>query len=270
MASLPYPSDGCGRISNHISFSDRLNADLVGVNLVYGVRAVLPSGFSSLTSVNYRIPFIGTITGSVKSATGAPVANVQISVCHIDPNTADDDSNLAFCPLTTVKTDQRGIFNADIRVSHPNWNSTIEQFRLTPSLIETIDENEVVHIFSPSDQIVTLTHRSITTSNIVDQTSITIRGNVGFLPNLVNNQNCPFSGVPVYLNTSSGVSNTTTDDQGNFYFSITRRDHAVIYLENSWRGHTWIVDADLSSLSTPSPRLGSTSYLQFDLPGNLI
>lgn len=270
MASLPYPSQGCGRVSNHISFSDRLNADLVGVNLVYGVRAVLGgTTYSSLTSVNYRIPFIGTITGAVKTTNGAPVANVQINICHIDPVTAEDDSSTTFCPLTIAQTDQRGIFSADIRVSHPNWNNTIEQFRLTPSLIEAIDTDEVVHIFNPSNQVVTLTHRSIVTANIIDQTSITIRGNIKFHPNMVNSQNCPFSGVIVYFNsTANGVTNTTTDDQGNFYFSVTRKDYGTIYLENSWSGHTWIVSANLSSLATPSPRLGTTSYLQFDAPGN--
>ena len=230
---------------------------------------MLGSTYSNLTSINYRIPFIGTITGTVKTKSGAPVANVNISICHIDPTTGEDDSSLTYCPLTITQTDQRGIFSVDIRVSHPNWNSTMEQFRLTPSLVETLDDNEeVVHIFAPTDQIVTLTHRSIVTASFIDQTSITIRGNIRFDPDFVNNQFCPFSGVIVYLNTSSGTSNTTTDDQGNFYFSITRRDNATIYLENSWNNHTWIVNASLSSLSTPSPRLSSISYLQFDLPGN--
>lgn len=266
MVSVPYPADGCGRISTPISFTDRINADLVGRNLVYGVRAVLPTGPTSLTTTNYRIPFIGTITGSVKTSTGAPVKDVTITLCHIDPNTGDDDTISTYCPLTDTKTDQRGLYSIDVRVSSYRWNSTTEQFRIIASYIEIIDGEELVHTFSPADQIITLKHRYSSLANFVDETSVTIRGNVKFHPDLVAGELCPFEGVTIFLNSTTGISNTTTDSSGNFLFSISRTDSATVYIPSGWNGHSWIVNASLSSLNLPSPKISSKTYLNFAAP----
>ncbi len=236
--------------------------------MIYGIRAVLSSGASSsMNTIFYRIPFLGTISGSVKSQTGAPVSNVSIFICHIDSTTGENDVSPTFCPLTIAVTDVRGIFSADIRVSHPGWKDTTEQFRLTASLVETIDGVEVPHVFFPADMIVTLNHRSKVTASFSDQTSITIRGNVKFDPTLVNGSFCPFEGVLVYLNSSNGQSaNTTTDSQGNFAFSMTRNDHGVLYIPN-WRNHSWVVNANVSSYAIPPVRLVGTKYVRIDAPG---
>lgn len=274
MVSIPYPSDGCGRISTPISFADRINADLVGRNLVYGVRAVLQTGTTSsttsLTTTNYRIPFIGTITGSVKTKTGAPVGNVIVSICHIDQTTGVESTIPTHCPLTEVETDQRGLYTIDVRVSNPRWNSTTEQFKVSVSFIEIIDGEELIHTFSPADQIITLKHRFSTTANFIDETSISIVGNVKFHPDLVAGYTCPFEGVIVFLNTTTGLFNTTTDTLGNFLFSLTRTDSATIYIPSGWNGHSWIVNATLSSFNLPSPKISTNNYLIFSAPGIIL
>jgi len=270
LVSIPYPSDGCGRTSTPISFADRINADLVGRNLIYGVRAVLPTGTTSLTTTNYRIPFIGTITGSVKTTTGAPVRNVIVSICHIDQTTGEDDISSTYCPLTEVKTDQRGLYTIDVRVSNPRWNSTTEQFKVSVSFVEIIDGEELVHSFSPSDQIVTLKHRFSTTAHFIDDTSVSIIGNVKFHPDLVAGNTCPFEGVTVFMNTATGLFNTTTDTSGNFLFSLTRTDSGTIYIPSGWNGHSWIVNATLSSFNLPSAIISTNNYLIFSAPGNIL
>lgn len=214
---------------------------------MYGVRAVRDAGVSSLTAVNYRIPFIGTISGSVKTSSGAPVRKVVVSICHIDPLTGADDVVSAFCPLTIAKTDDRGIFVVPIRVSHPKWNQKVEQFRLTPQLIEHDVDGNISHVFTPVDQVVTLDHRSRIAADFTDETSISIRGTVRFDPALVDEVFCPFEGVVVFLTSSDGiVSNTTTDSEGVFLFSLSRKQGGVISIPN-WRGHKMVALVTLST-----------------------
>lgn len=213
---------------------------------MYGVRAVRDGSTSSLASVNYRIPFLGTISGSVKTSAGAPVRNVSISICHIDPLTGADHVVSAFCPLTIAKTDDRGIFVASIRVSHPSWNQVVEQFRLTPELIEYQDDDVMLpHVFTPVNQIVTLNHRSRIMADFVDETSVSIRGTIRFDPDLVDGVFCPFEGVVVYFSSSDGlVSNTTTDSEGTFLFSLSRKEGGVISVPN-WQNHQMVASVSL-------------------------
>jgi hypothetical protein len=241
------------------------------MKLNYGVRALLSTGITTpMTTVDYRIPFIGTVTGFVKTSTGAPVANVSISLCHIDPKTGSNDTFPTFCPLSKAFTDERGFYTADLRVAHPRWTSLHEQFRVIPSMTETIDQHTIAHTFSPSDFIITVKHRSSTTISFTDETSVSIQGNVRFHPKLVNDEECPFSGVAVMFNSSRGeITTTTTDESGHFLFSVTRRDSGSVFIM-PWNNHTWISMVTVSSLSIPSPQMEMTEYLRFGSTGGLL
>ncbi len=72
VVGINYPSHGCGRVSNHISFSDKLNLNAVGQIKEYAVKAVQGKDssaqvYTSASVFAYRIPFLAEIGGFVKT-----------------------------------------------------------------------------------------------------------------------------------------------------------------------------------------------------------
>jgi len=163
---INYPSFGCGRYSQHISFVDKVNSNSVGQIKEYGIRAIqqLNSSYEEVTSMSlmtYRIPYLVSIAGSVSTVSGVGVEGVTVSLCHIDPLTAVDDIDTNYCPLKQFTTDKRGLFSGEIRVSNPSFQNIIEYFNITASKSETLTDGTVIeHVFSPPSQIVSLQHLS--------------------------------------------------------------------------------------------------------------
>ena len=210
----------------------------------YGVRAVQSirgrNNVTYLTTAAYRIPFLTSITGTVVTASGVGVPRVQVSFCHIDPDTAVNDQDTDYCPLQTFVTDKRGQFSGDLRVSNVNWVNQIEYFNVTANLVETmIDGTVITHVYSPASSVISTQHLGSSTVSITDETSVTVFGRVIFDPNVVDQYNCPIGGVPVVVMESNGKNSTATSAlDGSFVFSITRGEAATVYVP-SFNGYTW-------------------------------
>ena len=80
---INYASRGCGRVSQHISFADKVNMHSVGSLVEYGIRAVQtytnmdnhskPVMVDQLTKMSkrtYRVPYLVFATGTVKTKSG--------------------------------------------------------------------------------------------------------------------------------------------------------------------------------------------------------
>ena len=263
VVGIPYPSQGCGRISNHISFADNINKNAVGAVKEYGIRAVQTiDGNSSSTSMSlfvYRIPYYVQVGITVRNTAGKGIANVNVSFCHIDPDTARNDQDPSFCPLVSFITDKRGLAVGSIRVSSPLWVNQLEQFNVTASLIETIITGQkVTHVFSPPSQILTFSHivgsGSVT---ITDVTKVKIWGQVVFDPRNVGGFFCPFANVPVtYVDFSGTETNTTTATDGTFNFTTGFGETADLFIPD-YLGNTWtakmITWKNYYYTKTPSP-----------------
>lgn len=92
----------------------------MGQIVEYGIRALQRDAtnaekLSSMSIARYRIPFLSSIEGTVRTMSGAGVPSVDVTVCRIDPETNANDPR--FCPLQVFSTDKRGLFSGEIRVS---------------------------------------------------------------------------------------------------------------------------------------------------------
>ena len=270
---IPYSSAGCGRVSQHISFADKVNMNSVGVLLEYGIRAiqtytdydnvtnpniVITNGITSMSKRQYRIPYLVYITGTVATQSGSGVEGVTISYCHISRVTGQRDTNLNHCPLATFVTDKLGQWSGQIQVSDIAWKNTIENFYVDAFYNQTLQNNRyVVHTFQPASQKTSITHLDTSMVQITDTTTITIFGSVQFDPTIMGGSyNCPFSDVPVIMVQGNGqVINTTSDANGDFIFSVTQSDAVSIYIPD-FNGNTWrstmsvAASTDLSSSAT--------------------
>jgi len=130
VVGINYPSTGCGRVSKHISFTDKESSKLVGQTREYAIRAIqttksspVESDVTSVTVMPYRIPFYVQVSGTVKTGSGTGVENVKVSFCHIDPVTGLNDIRTAFCPLQVFTTDKRGQFHDRQKRSVPRRDS---------------------------------------------------------------------------------------------------------------------------------------------------
>lgn len=259
---INYPSLGCGRVSQHISFADKLSKNEVGAVREYSIRAVqdingtvVATGY---TTMPYRIPFLVKVSGTVKTQAGVGVQNVKVAYCHVDPDTAEMDTDTNYCPLQTFVTNKLGQFTGEIRVSNVKWDNVIEYFNVSVGLNETMGDGTVVeHVFSPPFQIMPLTHMMVSPVAFTDNTTVAIFGSVVFDPKLVDSNNCPFAGVPVNLVTSNGdVTSTTSDTDGTFSFSVTRGDKVTVYIPE-YNNYTW--DSNVISLAGNMQAASTTS-----------
>lgn len=247
-AGIPFPSVGCGRTAQHISFTDTQNKNLVGQVKEYAVHAIqMKNGkqyLSNMTLAPYRIPFFIAVDGVVETDTGNGVEGVRVDFCHIDAKTGKENTNPDFCPLISLYTDKRGHFEGEIRVSDPTWTNLVEYFNVTASLAEeiTLDGETVVmaHEFSPSSILVSMQHKTSRSSiRIIDSTAVTLFGSVMIDPNIVGGNNCSFQGVKVEMTNSKGiVQDTVSDKNGSFTFSMTRGETVTVRIPE-FRGHTW-------------------------------
>ena len=216
----------------------------VGQVFEYGVRAVQSirgrNNVTYLTTAAYRIPYLTSFTGTVQTSSGVGVPNVKISFCHIDPVTAVNDQDGNYCPLQTFVTDNRGQFSGDLRVGNVKWVNQIEYFNVTASLVETMMDGTVItHVFNPASNVVSTQHLGTSSVSIKDETSVTIFGRVIFDPNIVDQNNCPFAGVPVIVMEASGKNESVTSAlDGSFAFSVTRGAPATVYIP-SYNGYSW-------------------------------
>ena len=244
VVGINYPSSGCGRTSQHISFADRRHMNNLGQMFEYGVRAVQNirgrNNVTFMTTAPYRIPFLTTVGGTVTTGSNVGVPGVKVSFCHIDPVTAVNDVDADYCPLQTFVTDKRGQFSGDLRVSNVKWVNQMEYFNVTASLVETMSDGTVIsHDFSPASLIVTNQHLGSSSISITDTTTVTVFGKVIFDPNIVDQNICPFAGVPIVMMEDSGTNQTVTSAlDGSFKFSLTRGEAAFVYIP-SFNGYTW-------------------------------
>jgi hypothetical protein len=246
---IPFPSVGCGRSAQHISFTDTQNRNEVGQVKEYGIHAIqMKNGkqhLSNMTLAPYRIPFFVAVDGVVETLTSNGVEGVRIDFCHIDATTGLEDTNPDFCPLITLYSDKRGHFEGEIRVSDPSWTNLVEYFNVTATLTEEIVLEDgtsmtVVHDFTPASSTVAMQHKSARSSlRIVDNTAVTLRGSVMIDPNSVGGHNCSFQGVTVELVDSKGiVDSTISAEDGSFTFSLSRGEAVTVRIPE-FRGHTW-------------------------------
>jgi len=248
VVGINYPSTGCGRISKHISFTDKESSKLVGQTREYAIRAIQTTNKSisdgdvtSVTVMPYRIPFYVQVSGTVKTVSGTGVDNVRVYFCHIDPATGRNDVNLAFCPLQVFTTDKRGQFEGEIRVSDPSWTNLFEYFNITAEKIEVMPNGATVyHEFIPPTQVLSFSH-SIGKASVsfVDNTSVTISGYVRFDPLNVGGNDCPLAGVPVNMLKSTGEVMTVISATDGFYqFSASQGEEVHVYI-SEFQGHMW-------------------------------
>ena len=277
---INYASTGCGRVSRHISFSDKANKNSVGRLLEYGVRAVqtyttldstpqivMTNQITSMSKRQYRIPFLAYVHGTVKTQSGVGVESVTVTYCHIDRTTGHSDAKPGLCPLVSFTTNLLGEWSGQILVSDVNWTNTIENFYVQAFYNQTLSNNRfIIHSFQPLSQTVAITHLSNQFNSIIDTTTISILGSVKFDPlNMVGGSyNCPFANVPVVLVQGNGqLINTTSDSTGNFSFSVTLSDSVSIYLPYH-NGNTWRSTMSVAGVTTPDLTTPATIYSYTD------
>ena len=269
---IPYASTGCGRTSNHISFSDQVNMYSVGRMIEYGVRAIqtytnLDSDSLNVTSNQptfmslrqFRVPFLVDLSGYVKTKTQVGVEGVTVSYCHIDKNTGLRDTNPQYCPVATFVTDKLGQYIGTIQVANIDWNSKFESFYVDAFYNQTLsNKNYVLHTFSPTQQL-NLQHLVNSITSLTDTTTISIFGSIQFDPNNMGPGSyfCPFDNVPVIMVQGNGqFINTTSDAQGQFTFSVIQSDSVTIYIPdyngNQWRSEMSVASSDSVQLSSSS------------------
>lgn len=261
VVGINYPSFGCGRVSKHISFADKVNAQAIGQIKEYGIRAIqLVNNAEEVTGMSvtpYRIPFLVQVSGSVLTTSRSGVEGVTVSFCHIDPLTAEEDTDQNYCPFKQFTTDKRGLFSGEFRISNPFFNNSVEYFDVTANKTEILSDGFILeHVFSPVSQKVSFQHLTQTTITITDNSSITIFGKIIFDPANTNNIVCPFSGVDVNMVDGSGKLTTSTSAaDGGFNFTVSLKETAVVYIP-SFQGHEWdsfiTTAVPESALQTPS------------------
>lgn len=141
-----------------------------------------------------------------------------------------NDADTNYCPLQTFVTNKLGQFTGEIRVSDTKWNNRIEYFNVSSNFSETMGDGTVIdHVFSPAYQVISLSHSLVSVVTITDNTSVSIFGSVVYDPNFVDQNNCPFAGVPVKMMTSKGLDTSVTSaPDGSFTFSVTRGDTVTV------------------------------------------
>ena len=260
MVGIPYPSKGCGRTSRHISFADKTVINNVGQIVEYSIKSIQTKNgndpnptyeYSESTTKPYRIPFLARITGSVRTKSRVGVEGVTITLCHIDPVTAQNNKDPTYCPYLNLTTDARGLFESEIRVSDVNWTRLEEHFNVTASYTEylTLDGSgqAITHVFAPSHHIVSLRQALTSSVQIIDETAVSIFGTVKFDPTNTNGIDCRFPNVPVNLVHGNGLmDNTTSAADGTFNFSISKGDKVYLYIPD-YHGYSW--DSHVQSVS---------------------
>ena len=277
---INYASIGCGRTSNHISFTDKVNMNSVGQMLEYGIRAiqtytnydstlspkpVMTNIVTNMSKRQYRIPYLVFVSGTVKTESGVGVEDVAVSYCHIDRVTGQADTDSNYCPIATFATDKLGQWSGEIHVSDLKWTNKVENFFVTAFYNQTLKNNKfVLHTFRPSSQQVAITHLDNAFAYITDTTTITIFGSVQFDPlNMGGPYVCPFANVPVVMVQGNGqVVNTNSNLAGNFTFSVTQSDSVTIYIPD-YNGHVWRSTMSVPSLNNVDLS-SSTAYLYTD------
>ena len=270
---INYPSRGCGRISQHISFADKVNMNSVGKIVEYGIRAIQtvtnmddvskPVFEDQLTSMSkhlYRIPYLVFVSGTVKTKSGVGVENVTISYCHIDRNTGANDINSAWCPIASFVTDKLGQWQGQIEVSDINWINKIENFNITAFHNQTMKNDQyVIHSFQPETQNIAIGHLEKSIVTITDTTGISIFGSIQFDPLTMDGGSyfCPFANVPVVMVQGNGqVVKTSSNEGGNFSFSVTQSDSITIYIPPfngfEWRSIMSVPGVSSADFSTPA------------------
>ena len=270
VVGINYPSYGCGRISQHISFVDQIHSKSVGQVKEYGIRAIqFVNGSEVLTNMSvmpYRIPFLADIHGSVQTLSGSGVEGVTVSFCHIDPLTGLENTNVDYCPFQKFRTDKLGLFSGEFRISDPLFNKPIEYFNVTVQKTETLLDGTILeHSFFPPFQKIELQHLSQRTISFTDNSSITIIGRIIFDPSNTNNNICPFSGVKINMIDGAGTLTTTiSGTDGSFNFTVGHGEGATVFIPN-FNGHEW--DSYFTS-TIATPALQSPSVEPTSAPSN--
>ena len=130
-----------------------------------------------MSTIVYRVPFYSRLSGQVFTNQGAPVSNVIVTICHIDPVTGEADTDVDYCPLTTLKTDNNGYFTADIQISDQKFSSTTEYFLITPSKTDVLLDGKttIEHVFVPANTRMPLDHLVLTSrTSFTDNTTVFI------------------------------------------------------------------------------------------------
>ena len=205
-------------------------------------RTIFTNQPTNMSLIQFRVPFMTSVSGTVQSQSGGVgVEGVTVSYCHIDVSTGQPDTNPLYCPIATFVTNILGQYNGTFQVANINWVSTSENFYITPFYNQSVDDkNFIVHSFSPSQQM-TLYHLGNSNTIIYDTTTISIFGSVQFDPSNMGGGSyfCPFSNVPVVIETSNGNAvNLYSDSQGLFNYSIAPMETVTVYIP-SYNGNQW-------------------------------
>ena len=197
---------------------------------------------SDVSSTRYRIPFYVPVNGRVTSRAGAGVEGVLVSLCHVNRTTGTADAvGTPYCPLyLNTKSDIRGYFSGEIRVSNPDWLSTEETFIVSAHLTELWgDGTEFVHEFEPNHFEQVFYH--VQTQNLIltDLSTVSILGRIIYEPNQVGAFTCPVADVSVTLTDSNDeATEATSNETGHFSFSVIRNEHVYITLPDYYN-HTF-------------------------------
>ena len=189
VVGVPYSSRGCGRVFSPIYLVDTRAAEYPGRLFEYGAQAIIQevegSGYvtsttrSSMTKVQYRVPWLSELDVEIEDEYGKKVDGVTVSVCKLDKNNNVDSY---YCPLVTGETDVYGEFNTEIRVTDIAWTAKTQHFRVTPSKITGFENGTFVnHTFDPPFEVVAINHLGgFITAAFIDETAVSISGLVHF------------------------------------------------------------------------------------------
>lgn len=181
------------------------------------------------------------VSGIVQTKSGVGVPGVLVKFCRIDPLSKSSAIDANFCPLIKFKTDNRGTFSGEIRVSSISFNNTEEHFNVTAYKTEILaDGSSQVHVFNPQyGQIFHFTQATYARVKIIDTTAVSIFGNVLFDLNNAKGYSCPIEGVPVFMTLQNdATSSTRSAIDGTFTFSIGIGDSARIYIP-AYQNRVW-------------------------------
>ena len=179
---------------------------------------------------------LGSILGMVTTPNGAPVIGATVTAMLNNP---DDIQGAAYTTKTyTAMTGNQGFTIPDMYFGSSIANpADVATFTVIPSY--TV--NGTVHTFSPANRIVNIQKSvpSLTQINFVDQTSLTVSGNVS---QLLDGVSCGMDTVAILLgiNGSNPVPIDSTDANGDFMISLDSPGDYVI--EAKYKNHSFTLD----------------------------
>ena len=185
---VPVKSKDCGQQFSPLSFADGDVGAFPASRVEYVVATVdEDGGVANATRIRYTSPWVTTLTVTVMTETGGPVADVAITVEHLQDSAIVSDSEVDPNFKLALVTNLYGEAVREIRVTDPTrWQSITQHLRITPRFCENGDDTDgsctggLLHEFSVASEDIGARHLFEAAVEFIDVTAVTISGYVIF------------------------------------------------------------------------------------------